>query len=85
MNSKTREPVSEAACALILVAALAASLLRGLLDGDPSRYLSYALLAVATPAAVGVLFYSFKLGAQSWAWVVAATATVAVALADTFL
>lgn len=85
MTTKAREPVSEAACALILVAAVAASLLRGLLDGDPPRYLSYALLSVATPGAVAVLYYSVRRGAQSWSWVAVAVASVALGLADAFL
>ncbi|MFC4053289.1 hypothetical protein ACFOY4_26695 [Actinomadura syzygii] len=85
MESKAREPVSEAACALVLIAAMAASLLEKFLDGDPSRYLSYALLAAAAPAAVAVLFYSIRLGAHSWTWVVMATATVAATLANMLL
>ncbi|TYK53005.1 hypothetical protein [Actinomadura decatromicini] len=85
MDAKTREPVSEAACAVVLIAAMAAALLDEFIDGAPSRYLSYALLAAATPAAVAVLFSSIRRGAHSWSWVVVATATVAATLADMLL
>jgi hypothetical protein len=85
MNSKAREPVSEVACGVVLIAALSASLLMDLLDDDPSRYLSYALLTFATPGAVAILYYAIRLGAHSWTWVVLATLAVVVTLADMFV